>query len=365
FFPDPSTIAPGSWDAVYAYLRRVPPGPFAVTLHRQGILVLATASLYSVSVVDAGSPLHSVNVLYGSGVAAVSGSLVASYGQGPAAWILAIAAGDHTLLDAGVVKTLAGLGMVHALIASGATVTMLVVPLVRTMRRSGAGRRGRWYIPALVLLAAMAVYSGFSLPALRAIVAYTYRWTAEVCGFSYDSWAAFALSALALTLWQPDAALDPGVLLSFVAVGVLARMTPALDSVLPSRWPHWARNVIARGLAAELGLTPLIADLFAQFSLLSLGINLFLYPLLELAIPVCFALVLLGVFLPQVAATLSPALTTVANGLNQGIRTLGQGSFVLRVSHVTYTDVLLYYVLVWGTYRVVHKYANQVRRRYF
>jgi len=365
FFPASLQIVPGSWDAVYAYVRRVPAGPFAVTLHRQGILLLTTASLYSMSVVDVGSPFRSVNVLYGSALDDASRSMVASFGKGPAAWILAIAAGDHSMLDAGVVKTLAGLGMVHALIASGATVTMLVVPLVRAMRRFGGSRRGRWYVPALALLAAMALYSGFSLPALRAIAAYAYMWTAEVCGFTYDPWAAFAVSSLALTLWQPDAALDPGVLLSFAAVWVLARMTPALDAVLPGRWPHWVRNVIARGLAAELGLTPLIAALFAQFSLLSLGINLFLYPLLELAIPVCFVLVLLGVFLPQGAATLSPVLMVGADFLNQGIRTLGQGSFVLRVNHVTYTDVLLYYILVWGTYRTVRKYANGVRRRYF
>lgn len=354
----------GTWITDYIHFSRVKPGPFATALRRRGILMSGASSLYGVTIVPRPAALD-IWSLYGRLLNAWEASAARAYGNAAASWLLAIGLGDHAKLEAQVITTLAGLGAVHALIASGATINMTVAPLVRRLRGLGQERVPVWYGTGALLLFALLLCTGFALPALRAAIVYLYCLTGDALGMRTRRVTANAVAAIGIALWQPDAAWDPGVLLSFAAAAVLGPLGRSLMTLF-GRWqiPLRVRSILARGLAAQFGVTPLIALFFDQFSLVSLLVNLFLYPLLEAAIPVSLVL-LLGSFFPWPGqSAVRFALTALANTVSGFVIRLQHVPLVLHLPPVTYVEILIYFTALSFTLYVTHKYAARPRSQY-
>lgn len=359
-----SDVTPGRFLSVYVHVHKVKPGPFAVVLLRRDITLEASASIYGVTVLPDQADSFDIWAAYGSVLGWLRGRVQAGTGSFASAWLMAVALGDRSGLNRQFVQTLANIGVVHALIASGATINMTVLPLMRRLAQRPFARPRSWYPLALILLSGLLFLTGFALPALRAALVYGYRISAKACGRPTDAFTASALAAALLTLWQPDVWWDPGVLLSFLAAFMLSRLSKQLGVLLPAKWPPWLRSALARAGAAELGVTPLIAVLFQQFSLVSWLINLLLYPLLEAAIPFCFAVVLLCAVSPLCLQLVQPLMASGAGELDQFVNALKRMPLVLHLRPLSYEEVIGYYIALWLLLVFVNRYATRTRRRY-
>ncbi|MCY0875979.1 MAG: ComEC/Rec2 family competence protein [Firmicutes bacterium] len=358
-------LRPGDRIMDYVFFSRVPPGPFATALRRRGILVIGRSSIYGVTKPSGIAPTNfDIWTWYGRALADVEAHVQRAYGASAAAWLLSIGLGDHVSLDTKVIQTLAGIGAVHALIASGATINMTIAPIIHRLRRRSPNYAALWYPLGVLSLIALLTMTGLALPALRAGIAYFYRLTGAACGIRTNRIVANVLALDVITLFQPDAILDPGVLLSFAAAFILSPLAKVVESLLPNRLPSVVRRVAARGFAAELGVTPLIAVLFEQFSMVSLLVNLFLYPLLEAAIP--FSMVLLaGSYLTWPGEKwLAEGLTFAADGLTSAILYLQHFPLVLHLPQVTYFEILVYFIALGSGAHAMRRYGSRPRSQY-
>lgn len=347
FYAEASDIGAGDYIAVYVHLRRAPDGPFAVALLRRGIRWLAAGSIYGVNRVAAPER--------GWGAAAEQGAVQdwiarragVVYGNAAAAWILAFAVGDRQGIPSTLLKTMAALGFVHAVVASGATVRLTVDPPVRFVRKRSGRRRLPWVATGVAMIAALLLLAGLVPPAVRAATVYLYDLAAKALGKKGDRLTANAAAAVVLVLLQPTSLLDPGVWLSYTAVATLSYLPRRLEAHAFG-WlrPAALRRVVARGTAAELGVTPLAMSMFGQFSVLSIIVNIVLYPVLEWVTPLSFSLVAAAVVVPVEAGAARPLLAPVAHSVAAVIGDVGQLPLVMKIPQHAYAGLLAYDVLL-------------------
>lgn len=183
----------------------------------------------------------------------------------------------------------------------------------------------------LLLATAYALFSGWGLPAQRAVVMLGVVVALRLGARRWPWPMVWACALLAVLLIDPMAWLQPGFWLSFFAVGVLfasGRRLPGVPLQAEDEVPSVARSRLHRLLFSFLGmartqavvtvaLAPLSLLLFGQFSVASLAANLVAIPLVtQLVMPLVF---LGAVFAPfwDAAAWLVQALSVWLGWLAQ------------------------------------------------
>ena len=202
-------------------------------------------------------------------------------------------------------------GVAHLMSISGLHVTMfawLAGGLVGWAWRRSA-RRG-WplclWLPAPlaglwggVLFALLyAWFSGWGVPAQRTVCMLLVVAVLRGGGRQWPWHAIWAMAALAVTLLDPWALLQPGFWLSFVAVAMLfitgeAQQAPAAG--WRGRVWQTVRAFLHQQWVVVLALTPLAMLMFGQFSIAGVAANMLAVPLVTLLVT---PLALLGVLLP-------------------------------------------------------------------
>ncbi len=363
FYDSVMSLHPGDYISVYIRIHAQRPGPFAIALLRRGITLLGAGSIYGINRLGGmpeGADLYAVQ---GRWLDLLQKRLGAVYGSTASGFLLAFSIGDRSIINRQVVKVFAAIGIVHALVASGATVRMTVAPVVGILRR-GFRRRTLWYPVGVACTVLLVLLTGFAPPAVRAAVAYGYEMTATLWNRPADKVTGNVIALGVLMAIEPEAVFDPGILLSYCAVTVLAQLPEILRaSILRGLRPRKLAEIIARGLAADVGVTPLAAMEFGQFSLLSLVANIVLYPFLELAIPVSLLLCLGGLSSSAVGTAIRPMLTTFFALLQGGVLWLGTLALTHRVSSGS-AAVYLYYGAILLFLGVWNRYSYRRRGKY-
>jgi competence protein ComEC len=284
----------------------------------------------------------------------VRDDLRARLGDVPAAGVLAaLAVGDQASIGRDDWEVFRATGVAHLVSISGLHVTMFVwlagAVIGALWRRSGwlmlrwpAGRAARW--GGLAAGVAYAMLAGWGVPAQRTVWMVAVATLLPATGARWPWPMVWGASAVAVTLLDPWALLQPGFWLSFVAVGLLLATgagapVPRLHDARPpwagiAAWRGWAwatgawlAGRLARGLktavpaglrsqfTATLGLAPLSLLFFHQLSLVGFAANLVAIPLITLAIT---PLALLGV----AAAPLWSAGAWLVDALMAGLEAL-------------------------------------------
>ncbi len=236
--------------------------------------------------------------------------------------LAALAVGDQSAIDREDWQLFRDTGIAHLVSISGLHITMFawLAALAtgalwrrssRAMQFLATPHAARW--GGLALAAAYAVFSGWGVPAQRTI------WMLALVTLLHSSsrrwpWPLILLAAaVAVTVADPWALLQPGFWLSFAAVGLLLaadRGTPAgwntadtpavplhggAPATLRQRLVELVRGAVRTQAIASFGLAPLTLIFFQQLSLVGLLANLVAIPLITLLIT---PLALLGALAP-------------------------------------------------------------------
>jgi competence protein ComEC len=232
--------------------------------------------------------------------------------------LAALAIGDQAAIERDDWEVFRNTGVAHLMSISGLHVTMFAWLAggvaawswrrsTRLMLWRPAATAGRWIGLAAAVL--YALFSGWGVPAQRTVCMLAVVTVAGSLGRRWPWPLVWGASAVAVTLADPWALLQPGFWLSFVAVGLLLASSgaqePSEDEPVAQSVSRWRQRAdaalrLARGglrtqLIATVGLAPLTLVFFQQVSLIGFVANLLAIPLVTLAVT---PLALAGAALP-------------------------------------------------------------------
>lgn len=200
------------------------------------------------------------------------------------ALLLALVLGDRSEMTREMRETAAITGVSHLLAISG-----LHISLVGGMAALFFGwlwRRTRWCqrVPALlagaiaglVVAGLYAALSGFGLPARRALLMLAVAVFLLHLRRAWTPWQIFSVVLIALLLVQPDAVLEAGFWLSFIAVAAILALLPQL------RGRPWWYTLVALQIGISLSLYPVLLAFDMQTAPLGILFNLAMVPLFSL-----------------------------------------------------------------------------------
>ncbi len=224
---------------------------------------------------------------------------------------LTLAAGLRSGLPPALEAAFARSGLAHVLSVSGLHVAALGLAALKLLRalwvRLPGARRveaRRVAAPlAVPLVWAYVVFTGSQPPAIRSAVMTTVLLLGHALWRRSDGLNGLALAALTVGVLDPACVADLSMQLSFLAVGSLVLLSPALraclpfPSTLPSEVEGWRRRLLqgrelaagtfCASLAVTLAGAPLIAASFQRLSLAGLFSNI-------VCLPLCAVLTLLA-----------------------------------------------------------------------
>jgi competence protein ComEC len=255
---------------------------------------------------------------------------------GAAGVVAALAVGDQAAIARDDWEVFRVTGVAHLMSISGLHVTMfawLAAAIVGAAWRRSARLSLAWPAPTaarwggLALATGYALLAGFGVPAQRTVLMLAVVVVLRAGALRWPAPLVLLAAAVAVTLLEPWALLQPGFWLSFAAVGLLMLSVPAsardepAGSAPEASWVHRLGIQVRAGLrtqvVATLGLAPLTLVFFQQVSLVGFAANLLAIPWVTLVVT---PLALLGVLLPPLWALAGLAVA----GMNTVLAPLAQ-----------------------------------------
>ncbi len=170
-------------------------------------------------------------------------------------------------------------GTVHVLVTAGlhlGAVAGLCVALLTLLALP------RWpaCLVAIALTWAFAWWSGAQLPAVRAATMVTASLTARAFGRATFSWNSLSIAALVVAFLRPASVATASFALSFSCVGAIFTCAAPLERWIEARiaLPDRIREALVLSLATQLGVWPLGAATFLQFTPYAVAANFAIVP---------------------------------------------------------------------------------------
>jgi competence protein ComEC len=179
----------------------------------------------------------------------------------------------------------ADLGLAHLFAVSGLHVGILLGLVLVPARAAGAGAVGA-ALPVLLLLPPYAVLTGLPGSVVRAAGLAALALLAPCLGRRFDPLRGLGLLYGASIAWEPAAALDTGLRLSYLAAGGILATSRATGGLrFGSRRPWtWLGSGLGVTLAAQWFTLPVAVAAFGRISLLAPVANLAAVPLFGAAV---------------------------------------------------------------------------------
>jgi competence protein ComEC len=212
--------------------------------------------------------------------------------------------GDNSRLDPSLQADFRLTGLTHLTAVSGTNVAVILSVALLVCGWLRVGLRWRPPLTGLVL-AAFVVLARPSPSVLRAAAMGVIALVALASGSRRQALPALCAAVLALVLFSPDLAAQPGFALSTLATAGLLLVAPVWRDRWARRLPGWLAEALAVPAAAQLACTPVIAALSGQLGLLAVPANL-------LAVPAVAPATVFGVVAALVAPWCLPLAHAVA-----------------------------------------------------
>jgi len=197
-------------------------------------------------------------------------------------------------------------GTTHIVALSGFNVTIIMAIVVGWLVKV-IGRRWAW-LPALLLLITFVVMSGASASVVRAAIMAVIVQTGLFIGRPLSMHRLLIYTVIAMAWVNPLIVFhDLGFQLSFLAtIGLVALAEPMAKSLSAVSEKFGLRENLATTLSAITMTEPLLLWRFGRLSLVAPVVNIFVVPLIPLAMAVG-SVSLLGMWLPWIAPLVVPA----------------------------------------------------------
>lgn len=279
-------------------------------------------------------------------------------------FLKALLFGTRDVLADSTEKSFTKTGLAHLLAASGLHLGIILGASWWLATKLGFGRETTYLISLPMVLGYLLIV-GFKLPLLRASLIYLFggahlwlRQAGIILDDWYDHYQALAGAALVLVIINPETISTVGFQLSFGATFALALFFRPIKENLPVK-PNYFRGIIAASLAAQLGISPILAVHFGEIYPWAPIVNL-------LAIPGVTAVLYLGItaifFGPGVAGLsglgpLAGKAILIFRGLIKKISTLPLAR--VQLPSPTPLSLISYFVLLYW----LKQKLNRVRRK--
>ena len=266
--------------------------------------------------------------------------------------VAAMSLGDKSALSRDVKSVYSVSGASHVLALSGLHLGIIYMLLSLFLPRR------RW--PALSqLLMILVVWAfvllvGMPVSAVRSAVMLTIYGVLSIGRRNKMSINVLAFTAFVMLMWNPVWLFNVGFQMSFMAVWAILLFVPLFTSVFSDQyymehpWVAKLWGMVAVSLAAQLGVAPLIAYYFGQFSTCFLLTNF-------LVVPAAFIILCLSIAV-LLFPPLAYLLLYIVNGLNASLNTIATfpGASIGNL-HPTILQVVLIYVLIVCCYLLIER----------
>ncbi|MDX1671716.1 MAG: DNA internalization-related competence protein ComEC/Rec2, partial [Balneolaceae bacterium] len=220
-------------------------------------------------------------------------------------------------------------GLAHVMAVSGLHVGFIIAPFWLAIPFFWTLRYGRQ--AGMVLLAGLLLFyagiTGFSESVSRAAITGGFITYGRLFHKARDAKNLTAVSALIILLINPSDLFSIGFQLSFAAVYIILLVLPVLQRMLPPwiryRWYGKPVMIILVSLIVQVGLYPLLAHYFGEFSLIGPVANALAVPLLGLAVPLGLALLPVAWLFPAAGWWLNIPVRFLVDGLNRFVEQVG------------------------------------------
>ena len=221
------------------------------------------------------------------------------------AWLFkAVILGDKSNLSKDIGQDFSASGIGHLLAVSGLHVGFVVAILVYVLDKTKVKRKYSAIIMTLLLFA-YCYLCGFSSSVIRASVMSLVFVYASCLGKKYDALNCLAIAGYIILLVKPLYVFDAGFLLSFLSVFCIFTLhKPICKMFLKIKCPNVIAQTLSLTLCVQVGLLPIMAVYYSQFSILSLFANLICVPIFQVAYTLAFMFLPICLLLPFMAFVL-------------------------------------------------------------
>lgn len=266
--------------------------------------------------------------------------------------VAAMSLGDKTALTREVRSMYSVSGASHVLALSGLHLGIIYMLLSLLLPRR------RWpavsQLLSILVVWAFVLLVGMPVSAVRSAVMLTIYGILSIGHRNKMSVNVLAFTALVMLLWNPAWLFDVGFQMSFMAVWAILLFVPVFTGVFSDKyymehpWVAKGWGMVAVSMAAQLGVAPLIAYYFAQFSTCFLLTNF-------LVVPAAFLILCLSVVV-LLFPSLAYLLLYIVQGLNAALDTIANlpGASIGNL-HPTILQVVLIYVLIASCYLLIER----------
>jgi competence protein ComEC len=266
--------------------------------------------------------------------------------------VAAMSLGDKTALTREVRSMYSVSGASHVLALSGLHLGIIYMLLSLLLPRR------RWpavsQLLSILVVWAFVLLVGMPVSAVRSAVMLTIYGILSIGHRNKMSVNVLAFTALVMLMWNPAWLFDVGFQMSFMAVWAILLFVPLFTSVFSDQyymehpWVAKVWGMVAVSIAAQLGVAPLIAYYFGQFSTCFLLTNF-------LVVPAAFIILCLSIAV-LLFPPLAYLLLYIVNGLNASLNTIATfpGASIGNL-HPTILQVVLIYVLIVCCYLLIER----------
>lgn len=260
--------------------------------------------------------------------------------------LIGILLGERNGLSPEVKDTFIESGIMHILAVSGLHVGIIVAALSLLFKFLSLPRP----LKAVLLLLSLIFYSslsGFRPSVLRAALMFSLLVIGNLLNRQRNIYLSLFFSAWLILLFNPLLIYDAGFLLSFTVTFFILYFPPILQEVL-SRINPLIRNPLSLSIAAWIGIFPLSAYYFYKISLIGIIANLFIIPLVGIAVVTGLLIFVIGlIYLP-----LASLLANIESYILMSINLLAQkfSSLPFAYLHIQQPSILiifLFYLLIF------------------
>lgn len=236
-------------------------------------------------------------------------------------------------------------GLVHITAVSGYNVSIILVGLFKLLRNA-IGKKKAFYISILVLIA-FCFMTGFSSSVVRAAIMGLAAIVAKMVGRKGSPVNLLVLAALVMMVINPFVIFDIGFQLSFLATVGIIYSQKISHFIKEGRWFSSCAAIFVESLMAQLLCFGVLLYYFGRISLVGLVSNVFILPIVPLAMSVVFIGLIVAVINIRVAVIASTLFSLPVLYIKKVIE-ISSSFEVLNFQSVRFglAGLVLYYVIV-------------------